>query len=359
MSATATAAFLGIAASGPVDTPLAIASVTDFERSFGSANASLLGALVSDFFVNGGTSAVVVRLAKADSVGNETSRNGVYALAKAPNIGIAHVADATPDQAFALVTACTARSAMAILDAPFTWPNANATAARVATSDAVAQSLFGQPFSTVAALLRNAAAYTPRIGLTAQSGFRSPCGAVAGVWARTDASRGVWKAPAGAQAALAGVGALERTIDDAAESALEELGINSLRNFSGKPLVWGARTLDPRSDGGTWTYVSVRRTAIAIETSIARGLAFAAFEANDATLWARARISIEEFLQGLYHSGAFAGTTPAQAYFVRCDATTTTATDIAAGRFNVLVGFAPLRAAEFVVLSIAGLAARP
>jgi phage tail sheath protein FI len=135
---------------------------------------------------------------------------------------------------------------------------------------------------------------------------------------------------------------------------LNPLGINALRSF---PLIgtvlWGARTLrgaDALTD--QWKYIPVRRTALFIEETLFRGLKWVVFEPNDEPLWAQIRLNVGAFMNGLFRQGAFQGTTPAQAYFVKCDGETTTQDDIDRGVVNIVVGFAPLKPAEFVVLKI-------
>jgi hypothetical protein len=182
----------------------------------------------------------------------------------------------------------------------------------------------------------------------------APCGAVAGTIAGTDARRGVWKAPAGLEAALHGVDSLAYTLTNEENGRLNPIAINCLRAL---PLignvVWGARTREGADAlNSEWKYVPVRRTALFIEESLYRGLQWAVFEPNDEPLWARIRLSTGLFLHDLYRQGAFQGSVPEDAYFVSCDATTVTQADIDQGTVNVLVGFAPLRPAEFVILAI-------
>ncbi len=179
-------------------------------------------------------------------------------------------------------------------------------------------------------------------------------GAVAGVFARTDATRGVWKAPAGTEATVAGTAGLSLALTDAETGELNPLGINVLRTF---PLVgtviWGSRTLrgaDALTD--QWKYVPIRRTALFIEETLYRGLKWVVFEPNDEPLWAQIRLNVGAFMNGLFRQGAFQGTTPAQAYFVKCDSETTTQDDIDRGVVNIVVGFAPLKPAEFVVIRL-------
>ena len=185
-----------------------------------------------------------------------------------------------------------------------------------------------------------------------------PCGAVAGVFARTDATRGVWKAPAGIDATLSGVAGLTATLTDAENGFINPLGINVLRTFPvfGR-VVWGSRTLrgaDQAAD--EYKYIPVRRTALYIEESLYRGTQWVVFEPNDEPLWSQIRLNIGAFMQNLFRQGAFAGQAARDAYFVKCDKDTTTQNDINLGIVNVLVGFAPLKPAEFVILKISQIA---
>jgi phage tail sheath protein FI len=210
---------------------------------------------------------------------------------------------------------------------------------------------------------RNAAVFFPRIkqadaALGGQIEVFPACGTVAGVIARTDARRGVWKAPAGTDAALTGVAGLQLGLTDAENGLLNPLGINCLRSF---PIyghvVWGARTLrgaDAAAD--EYKYVPVRRTALFIEESLYRGLKWVVFEPNDEPLWAQIRLNVGAFMHNLFRQGAFQGATPREAYLVKCDAETTTQNDINLGIVNIVVGFAPLKPAEFVIIKLQQLA---
>ncbi len=179
-----------------------------------------------------------------------------------------------------------------------------------------------------------------------------PCGAVAGIIARTDAQRGVWKSPAGIEAGLAGVDALTVPLTDSENGDLNQIGINCLRTFPiYRRVVWGSRTLDGADvTASQWKYLPVRRTALFIEESLFRGLKWVVFEPNDEPLWAQIRLNVGAFMHNLFRQGAFQGTTPKEAYFVKCDKETTTQNDINLGIVNIVVGFAPLKPAEFVVL---------
>jgi Bacteriophage tail sheath protein len=182
-------------------------------------------------------------------------------------------------------------------------------------------------------------------------------GTMAGVYARTDSTRGVWKAPAGTDAALRNAQLAVR-LDDLENGGLNPLGVNVLRNFPvfGN-IAWGARTLNGADQQASeWKYVPVRRTALYIEESLYEGLKWVVFEPNDEPLWAQIRMNAGAFMNNLFRQGAFQGNTPAKAYFVKCDSETTTQNDIDRGVVNILVGFAPLKPAEFVVLKIQQLA---
>ena len=181
-----------------------------------------------------------------------------------------------------------------------------------------------------------------------------PCGFVAGVYASTDASRGVWTAPAGGTASLTGAAGLQTTLTDQQNGILNPLGINCLRNFPvfGN-VVWGARTLQGNDQiGSQWKYIPVKRIALFIEKSLLDGTKFAVFEPNADPLWAELRLAVGTFMQNLFRQGAFAGQSAADAFFVKCDSQTTTQADINNGIVNILVGFAPLLPAEFVIIQI-------
>ena len=194
----------------------------------------------------------------------------------------------------------------------------------------------------------------------------APCGAVAGVISRTDAARGVWKAPAGIDASLQGVIGLEingspGTLTDDIVGGLNPLGINCLRALPVVGhVVWGSRTLEGADAfASQWKYTPVRRLALYIEESLYRGTQWVVFEPNDEPLWAQIRLNVGSFMQTLFRQGAFQGSTPKDAYFVQCNSQTTTQTDIDNGVVNILVGFAPLKPAEFVVLQIQQISAQP
>jgi phage tail sheath protein FI len=236
---------------------------------------------------------------------------------------------------------------MMIVDPPSAW--GDKTEARDGFTD---------PNSTIPRS-RNAALFFPRLVQSNplhdnQMEPFAPCGAVAGIFARTDTQRGVWKAPAGLDATLKGVPQLSVPLTDEENGELNPLGLNCLRAFpiAGR-VVWGSRTLrgaDQLAD--EYKYVPVRRLALYIEESLFRGLKWVVFEPNDEPLWAQIRLNVGAFMHNLFRQGAFQGSTPRDAYFVKCDKETTTQNDINLGIVNIVVGFAPLKPAEFVIIKL-------
>jgi uncharacterized protein len=176
-----------------------------------------------------------------------------------------------------------------------------------------------------------------------------PSGFIAGLYARIDAARGVWKAPAGTEAGLNEVVGLAAELTDVEHGNLNPLGVNVLRRLSAGVVAFGARTL---SSDPEWRYIPVRRTAILLRVSIYNGIQWAVFEPNDESLWSQLRLNIGSFMTTLFRQGAFQGSTTAEAFFVKCDGETTTQADIDRGVVNVQVGFAALKPAEFVVVTI-------
>ena len=266
-------------------------------------------------------------------------------------------ADFSGDASAQVLTAALAyargRRALLVVDSPASWNDANDPIG----TNGIDSATFGL------ARNENAALYFPRVRAPdpLQEGrlatFAS-CGAIAGVIARTDAGRGVWKAPAGLEATLIGVSELSVTLTDPENGQLNPQGINCLRTMPGAGrVVWGARTMrgsDRLAD--QWKYLPVRRTALYIEESLYRGTQWVVFEPNDEPLWAQIRLNVGAFMHNLFRQGAFQGTTPREAYLVKCDAETTTQNDINLGVVNILVGFAPLKPAEFVIIRIQQLA---
>jgi phage tail sheath protein FI len=241
---------------------------------------------------------------------------------------------------------------MLIIDPPSNWND-------VADPQTGANSFDNLGFTR----LRNAAIYFPRVRIPDPLKENrleefAPGGVIAGVWARTDLLRGVFKAPAGQETPMVGVRELTVKLTDGENGQLNPIAINCLRSFPviGN-IVWGARTLvgaDVLAD--QWKYIPVRRLALFIEESLYRGTKFAVFEPNDEPLWAQLRLNVGAFMHDQFRKGAFQGTTPRDAYLVKCDKETTTQNDIDKGIVNILVGFAPLKPAEFIIIKIQQLA---
>jgi len=310
-------------------------------------------------------------ISENDVVGSASNKTGLFALTKTDlfnllcipprirptpeNIGNDGTFTSANIYAQAL-TLCVERRAFLIVDPSLEWGLSADTAVASATQGRDDLNLSG----TAA---RNAALYFPGIRAVDplrdnQVGDFVPCGAIAGIMARTDSTRGVWKAPAGLDAALAGVQGLQVNLNDLENGTLNLLGINCLRSFpvSGR-VVWGSRTLRGAEQAADeYKYVPVRRLALFIEESLYRGTQWVVFEPNDEPLWAQIRLNVGAFMQNLFRQGAFQGKSPREAYLVKCDAETTTQDDINRGIVNILVGFAPLKPAEFVIIRIQQLA---
>jgi uncharacterized protein len=318
-----------------------------------------------------GTDGVSTTLAKlavatAEVEGVDADNTGIYALRKTDLFNLLCIPPLTlSDNSTSVPTTekevqpstwakaasfCRERRAFLLVDAPLTWNT-------VASAD--------PDFFTISGTFRQyAAVYFPQLLIPDPlqennlSDF-APCGTIAGVMARTDAQRGVWKAPAGIDAGLSNVAGLALAhapvkLTDDNGGVLNQLGINCIRTFPViGTVVWGARTLDGADRlASEWKYVPVRRTALYIEESLYRGTQWVVFEPNDEPLWAQIRLNVGAFMHTLFTQGAFQGITPKEAYFVKCDKETTTQADINLGVVNIVVGFAPLKPAEFVVISL-------
>jgi uncharacterized protein len=294
---------------------------------------------------------------KADFTGSENGKTEMYALQKVDLFNLLCIPPDTrhgdtPKEVYQEALAfCVKRRAMLIVDAPVGWKDANDITAN--NNKKLADLGINDENA------RNAALYFPRV--TAADPLRGSqldtfvsCGMVAGVIARTDARHGVWKAPAGIDAALSGIVGLAASLTDAQNGMLNSLGINCLRSFPQTgPVVWGARTLrgtDLLAD--EYKYIPVRRLALFIEESLYRGTRWVVFEPNDEPLWSQVRLNVGAFMYDLFRQGAFQGQTPDKAYVVKCDKDTTTQNDINLGIVNIVAGFAPLKPAEFVVINI-------
>jgi len=470
---TSTTAFVGRTERGPVDRPVTITSFAEFVRTFGAPTEQcLLGSSVDDFFVNGGTTAVIVRAfnpanavkaridaGKANPLSLEAKAPGTWALGlrvrvekSSPDAALfdLRIHDGNAEELFARLTVENVGTVLGDgsmlvdligtatqppephdvpADARDLWTDAYSSKVinpdDVKDSDALDENAFGDPGSrrgfgalgaeafnllvmpvdeagdaVQKAVRANAAAFCrahlafyivdppaqwktvddataiDSVGITGDDARYAAVyfprvlkpnsfpasGIIAGVMARSDAAHGVWKAPAGTEAVLDGIAGLDikKPINDRDNGRLNPIGVNCLRQFPvfGN-VVWGARTMrgaDELSD--IYKYIAVRRLANYIEQSLKTGLQWTVFEPNDQQLWEAVRLQTVTFMQSLFLQGAFAGATPSDAYYVTCDNTTTTIVDIENGIVNVIVGFAPVSPAEFVVLQIQAIAGR-
>ena len=284
-------------------------------------------------------------------VGSEAAKTGLNALVDVDLVNILCIPD---------------RSSKTIQDAAAAWCEAHRCfyiadmPATVRTPQAAADWMRDPSRHTVS---NYAASYFPRVVAADpmqnyQPRAMSSAGAVAGLYARTDTTRGVWKAPAGTEASLKGVLGSDYQLTNAENGIINPLGLNAIRSL---PIygnvVWGARTLEGADQAASqWKYVPVRRTALFIEESLFRGTQWVVFEPNDEPLWMQIRLNVGAFMHSLFRQHAFQGLSPRDAYLVKCDSETTTQDDINKGIVNIVVGFAPLKPAEFVILKITQLA---
>jgi uncharacterized protein len=253
---------------------------------------------------------------------------------------------------------CVKQRAMLLVDPPVEWGDVSAGPIAVNNASGGLGSL-----NLNGDITRNAILYFPLLIQSdpykdGQLDTFVPCGTAAGIMAKTDATRGVWKSAAGQDAGINGARGLQINLNDSENGSLNILGINCLRTFPVTgTVVWGARTMrgaDQLAD--EYKYACVRRTALFIEESLYRGTQWVVFEPNDEPLWSQIRLNIGSFMHNLFRQGAFQGKTPREAYLVKCDKETTTQNDINMGVVNILVGFAPLKPAEFVIINIQQLA---
>jgi phage tail sheath protein FI len=354
---TSTAAFVGSGGAGPCDQPIHVHSLADFERAFGPvAESDPMRLAIGLFFANGGRNAVVVRVGGEDKREPPAVR-GLQALDGVERFDLLCVpgvyADSSPTTIPTIAAAhgaasgyCARRGAILLIDPLPDWQ---------ATEDVVSgPTSIAEITATVQG--ENAAAFFPNLLVSTRTGpvACAPAGAIAGVIARTDRDRGLWKAPAGLEATIVGTVGLASAISSSGASALSDVGVNTIRQIPDAGIVpWGARLLAGATrDDPDWRYVPVRRLAIYLERSLYEGTQWVVVEPNDEPLWASIRRSVEAFLLSLFRQGAFAGRTPHEAYFVTCGPDTMTQDDIDSGVVNILVGFAPLRPAEFVTFRI-------
>ena len=328
---TSTAGFVGATGGGPDGEAVLVTSFSEYEQTFGTAGGEV-AQCVRLFFENEGRRAYVVR-AESHVVATLAALEDVpVSLIALPDTTGLSPHDAA-NRVGAAADVCERQRWFLFVDPP------------ASLSQAAMEAWAGDLGS-----LPNAALYVPRLRLP-DGTEQAASGAVAGVVARTDRDRGVWVAPAGSTARVQGVVDVTRHLSDQAVERCASAGINAIRHVQSRVAIWGARTLSV--DDAKWKYVSVRRLALFIEQSIDQGIRWAAFEPNGEPLWSRVRQAVDDFMLRLFQQGAFQGTSPEDAYFVRCDRTTMTQDDINNGRLVVLVGFAPIVPAEFMTIRIA------
>ncbi len=317
---TGTTAIVATASAGPLLEVLRAFSAEEARESFVDG---LLVSATTMFFENGGREAELVRVSDWMDLSNGLQAAPSFDLAAMPDTATLE-GRAAAKVVETAIGICERRRALLLVDPP--------------ELEDVVDWVTSLPASP------NAAVYHPQVGGV------PPSAAVAGVLARLDRERGAWRSPTGPRAALAGG---HRVTAEPPEREVDELiaaGINPIRRLpDGSPYLWSARTL---SSDPEWKYVSVRRLLMFLERSIEQGTKWVVFEPNGEATWAAVCGSVDSFLTQQWRTGALAGTTAEEAFFVRCDRSTTTQADIAAGRFVCLVGVAPAKPAEFAIRRI-------
>jgi uncharacterized protein len=323
---TSTVAFLGETQTGP-NTPTLVMSTLEFQSIFGGyfGMDTFLPFAVEGFFANGGQKCYICRVSNGDYTSALAKLEAIeeISLIYSPNSqAVTGLADAIIGQCEQL------KNRFAIFDSikgqTPTKPHASSYAALYYPWITVKQNGAGQSYLV------------------------PPGGHIAGIYAHTDAERGVHKAPS--NELVQGAVGLEYTVSKSQQDNLNPQGINCIRNFEGRGiLVWGSRTL---SSDPEYKYVSVRRLLIYLEQSIKKGTAWVAFEPNNEVTWAKVRMQIQNFLTQSWKNGMLLGTAQQEAYFVHCDKTTMTQNDIDNGRLNVLIGVAVTKPAEYLILRV-------
>lgn len=348
-AATGITAFVGQAPEGPVNQPQRCHSLADVTRHFGPPQADAeLGPALAQFFLNGGSQAWVLRIDDSLPPG-EAHLQALQVLLAPERVDSFNLlclpGVSEPAVLQAAVACCEARRALLLVDPPESMQSP--------------QQMLDGIHSGAWPQSSHAALYFPWLHIDDPlhpGTLRRvpPSGSIAGLMARTDAQRGVWRAPAGLDAQLRGALQPAWPLDDADTSLLNPWGVNGLREFPGQGvLCWGARTLRGADAlGDDFKYVPVRRLALFLEDSLQQGTGWVVFEPNGEALWARLRLQVEAFLNGLFRQGAFQGQSAREAYLVRCGEDTITAQDRALGLVRLQLGFAPLRPAEFVMLNL-------
>lgn len=359
---TSTAAFVGVLTPTPATTadltlaPTRVLSYAGYERLLSPETGTQFEASgelsdqVRQFFLNGGGMAYVAGILGADENGYNAAFTALDREVPLFNLlvlprpeggsGVENVPTVGVEGAAVL---CRARRAFLVVDPPLGWTDVESVTSGIGALRAM---LSGD-------LATNAAVYWPNLQMADGTVELGPSGSVAGLMARTDATRGVWKAPAGVSATIRGARGVTVPMSDEENGLINPEAVNAIRPLTNGITSWGARTVTGHAAGAAdWKYVPVRRLALFLEESLIRGLRFAVFEPNDEPLWAQIRLAAGSFMNGLFRQGAFAGTKASEAYFVKCDAENNPQNEIDKGVVTVLVGFAPLKPAEFVVIQL-------
>ena len=369
---TAVTAFAGWTKRGRTDRAEIVESWKDYELKFGGLDTrSLLGYSVFHFFNNGGSKAYIVRLRASGSRSakarvlqpNEPDfenallpRDGTDGLYHLDNIDLFNLlcvpGETAPKIIKKLQKFCRGRRAFLIADCDRSakYSDLRSGVGTIVGDDSINAAFYFPWVLAGDPLQANAPREFP------------PCGFVAGMYARNYMTRGVWKSPAGTDASLNGVLGLspDKKVSDAENGFLNRQGVNCIRTFQPHgTVVWGARTLSGDGTAPEWKYVAVRRTFLFIEQSIYEGLQWVVFEPNSETLWVRINQTLQNFLLVLWRQGALQGSKPEHAFFIKCDRTTMTQNDIDSGVVNIVIGVAPIKPAEFVIIRIRQMAAPP
>jgi phage tail sheath protein FI len=314
-----------------------------------------LGTASSSAFVTGGSNGLDGTAPTVnDYRGNATDQSGFHAL---DPVDLFNLMVIPPDAEVSTTdhlqlwgpasNYCASRRAFLLVDAPPTWTGSDGRPAVVANTAMISD--------LNVSVKTHAAVFYPRLvfndnGIKKNTGAS---GAMAGLISRIDSTRGVWKAPAGIEADVRDVLGVNVNLTDLENGVLNKKAVNCLRVFPNGLVSWGTRTLAGDDDfGSEWKYIPIRRLALNIEESLFRGTKWVVFEPNDEPLWANIRLNLNAYMMSLFRQGAFQGTSPKQAFYVKCDSETTTQDDRNKGIVNIEVGFAPLKPAEFVVIKI-------
>ena len=358
---TSTAGFVGTApkADARVNEPVAINNWSQFLREFvGDAqNSTPLANAVFGFFLNGGSRCYVVNLGANGAIAGRGK--GLDQLASIDEVAmIAAPGRTDPASHDALISAAELLGdRIAILDAPEKVDDVEqlTRAGQIPGGDEPAKGSKERPgFRPRDSDRGYGAVYFPwircRDAIDPEKIVSvAPSGHIAGICARTDVERGVHKAPA--NVSIRGALGVSQVLSKSDQDVLNPVGVNCIRFFSREGVrVWGARTLAPSASN--WRYLNVRRLFNMVEESIQRSTRWVVFEPNDRPLWKSIRRDISAFLTILWQQGALMGTTPEQAFFVKCDEETNTPEIIDAGQVVTLIGLAPVKPAEFVVFRV-------